>query len=138
MVGWGINPTAMRMVGTQGLLAFRQSNGSMFVNTYNDTSEGGESPLVISSLSYPVSNLSSKYHRSSIIIYANPKGTHLYKSQHLDYEGALLHLSHMDGEFVEKRDRHVDEKMWKYKHHTTHAKRHNICEKKDDDKALPV
>ncbi|GLJ38316.1 hypothetical protein SUGI_0780320 [Cryptomeria japonica] len=71
-VAWGINPTTLGMVGTQALLAFRQSNGSMSVNKYNVTSKGGGSPpLVLSSLSFSVSNFSSEYRRGSIIIYAS-------------------------------------------------------------------
>ena len=37
-IAWGINPTGAGMLGTQSLLAFKQSDGSMAVDTYNISS----------------------------------------------------------------------------------------------------
>nr|XP_004242429.2 auxin-induced in root cultures protein 12-like [Solanum lycopersicum] len=37
-ISWGINPITASMIGTQCLIAFKASNGSMIVNTYNLTS----------------------------------------------------------------------------------------------------
>ncbi|XP_049410861.1 auxin-induced in root cultures protein 12-like [Solanum stenotomum] len=37
-ISWGINPIKPSMIGTQCLIAFKASNGSMIVNTYNLTS----------------------------------------------------------------------------------------------------
>lgn len=46
-IAWGINPTAEGMLGTQALIAFRGSNGSMAVHTYNITSYQGVFPSPI-------------------------------------------------------------------------------------------
>lgn len=46
-IAWAINPTAKGMVGSQALLAFRGSNGSMSVHTYNITAYGPISPSAI-------------------------------------------------------------------------------------------
>lgn len=37
-VAWGINPTTPSMIGTHSLIAFKESNGSIVVKTYNLTS----------------------------------------------------------------------------------------------------
>ncbi|KAH9309730.1 hypothetical protein KI387_037641, partial [Taxus chinensis] len=67
-VAWGINPSGAAMIGTQALLAFRLSNGTMFTGTYNVSSKRAAPTL--SPLSFPVTNLSSEYRRGSITIYA--------------------------------------------------------------------
>jgi hypothetical protein len=57
-VGWGINPTATAMVGTQALIAFKLSNGSMIVDTYNLVAQAPPSP---STISIAVSNKSAVF-----------------------------------------------------------------------------
>lgn len=47
-VAWGINPTAAAMVGTQALIAFKHSNGSSIVDTYNLKDTNPPSPSSIS------------------------------------------------------------------------------------------
>ncbi|XP_016515873.1 auxin-induced in root cultures protein 12-like [Nicotiana tabacum] len=37
-IAWGINPTTPSMIGTHSLIAFKESNGSIVVKTYNLTS----------------------------------------------------------------------------------------------------
>ncbi|KAJ3688534.1 hypothetical protein LUZ61_017698 [Rhynchospora tenuis] len=70
-VAWGINPTAKSMVGTQALVAFKRTNGSMAVNTYNITSVSGikESPIL-----YEPSKLSSEFGSDgNIVLFATLK-----------------------------------------------------------------
>ncbi|KAJ4805295.1 Cytochrome b561 and DOMON domain-containing protein [Rhynchospora pubera] len=70
-VAWGINPTATGMIGTQALIAFKQSNGSMAVNTYNITSYKSiqQSPIL-----YEPSNLSSEFGSDgNIVLFATLK-----------------------------------------------------------------
>jgi hypothetical protein len=60
-VGWvvrGINPTATTMVGTHALIAFRNTNGSAVVYTYNLMSQSPPSP---SNISITVSDKSVVY-----------------------------------------------------------------------------
>lgn len=57
-VAWGINPTAEGMIGTQALIAFKESNGSMAVKTYNITSYSG---VQESKILYETSDLSSVF-----------------------------------------------------------------------------
>lgn len=56
-VSWGINPSTDGMIGTQALIAFKQSNGSLAVNTYNISSYKGISE---SAIVYPTSDLSAE------------------------------------------------------------------------------
>ncbi|KAF3327747.1 Auxin-induced in root cultures protein 12 [Carex littledalei] len=70
-VAWGINPTAESMIGTQALIAFRESNGSMAVKTYNISSYTSvqESPI-----SYETSDLSSVFGSDgNIVLFATLK-----------------------------------------------------------------
>ncbi|KAM7527474.1 hypothetical protein LguiB_030884 [Lonicera macranthoides] len=53
-IAWGINPTSTGMLGTQSLLAFKQSDGSMVVDTYNISSYYSITP---SKILFNVSNL---------------------------------------------------------------------------------
>jgi Protein of unknown function (DUF568) len=57
-VAWGINPVSEGMIGTQALIAFKQSNGLMTVKTLNITSYKSvqESPIL-----YETSDLSSEF-----------------------------------------------------------------------------
>ncbi|KAI0502376.1 hypothetical protein KFK09_017325 [Dendrobium nobile] len=67
-VAWGINPIAMKMVGTQALVAFRHSNGSMI--SYG-TSIDSYAPLMSpGELTLPIYNLLAEYVNNETIIYA--------------------------------------------------------------------
>ncbi|KAH9287823.1 hypothetical protein KI387_031940 [Taxus chinensis] len=70
-VGWGINPTAPQMVGTQALIAFRHSNGSTIVDTYDVKSK--TAALNPSKISINVTDKSAVYESSSgkITIFAS-------------------------------------------------------------------
>lgn len=63
-VGWGINPTATAMVGTQALIAFKHSNGSTVVDTYNIVAQAPPSP---SNISITVSNKSAVFENTGQI-----------------------------------------------------------------------
>lgn len=68
-VAWGINPTAAaKMVGTQALVAFYHSNGSMIAYTTSiDSYAPAMSP---GELSLPVYNLQADYVNEEMIIFA--------------------------------------------------------------------
>ncbi|XP_057828990.2 cytochrome b561 and DOMON domain-containing protein At5g35735 [Cryptomeria japonica] len=70
-VAWGINPQGIQMIGTQALIAFRSSNGSTVVGTYNVQSK--TAALNPSSISLTVTNKSAVYESSSgkITIFAS-------------------------------------------------------------------
>ncbi|GLJ53609.1 hypothetical protein SUGI_1143620 [Cryptomeria japonica] len=70
-VGWGINPNGLQMIGTQALIAFRLSNGSTVVDTYNVASK--TAALNPSKISITVSSKSAVYESSSgkITIFAS-------------------------------------------------------------------
>eukprot|EP00252_Welwitschia_mirabilis_P016938 TRINITY_DN37699_c0_g1_i1.p1 TRINITY_DN37699_c0_g1~~TRINITY_DN37699_c0_g1_i1.p1 ORF type:complete len:442 (+),score=24.30 TRINITY_DN37699_c0_g1_i1:149-1327(+) len=61
-VGWGINPKSLAMVGTQTLIAFRNSSGETYVNTYDLQSKSPPSP---GGISISTTNLSAFYEASS-------------------------------------------------------------------------
>ncbi|XVF81498.1 hypothetical protein PTKIN_Ptkin15bG0160000 [Pterospermum kingtungense] len=68
-IAWGINPRGRGMIGSQALVAFRNSNGSMMayatpITSYNPTMLPGEL------LSFPVSNISAEYVNNEMIIFA--------------------------------------------------------------------
>lgn len=67
-VAWGINPNAKGMLGTQALIALKQSNGTMACNTYNVTSKS--SPLVPSPISIPATDLGSEFENGLMTIFA--------------------------------------------------------------------
>jgi Protein of unknown function (DUF568) len=70
-VAWGINPVSEGMIGTQALIAFKQSNGLMMVKTFNITSYKSvqESPIL-----YETSNLSSEFGSDgNIVLFAKLK-----------------------------------------------------------------
>ncbi|KAL7154200.1 hypothetical protein ABFS83_04G219700 [Erythranthe nasuta] len=56
-ISWAINPTSTGMVGSQALIAFKDSSGGMAVKTYNITSYG---PLTESKVWYEVKNSSAE------------------------------------------------------------------------------
>ncbi|XP_024984585.1 cytochrome b561 and DOMON domain-containing protein At5g47530-like [Cynara cardunculus var. scolymus] len=67
-VAWAINPTSKGMVGSQALVAFRQSNGKMRV--YTSPVTGYSTQLPEGDLSFPVSELSAAYSDKEMIIFA--------------------------------------------------------------------
>ncbi|XWS47338.1 hypothetical protein CRYUN_Cryun14cG0143800 [Craigia yunnanensis] len=67
-IAWAINPNGRGMIGSQALVAFRNSNGSMIAYTtpltsYNPSMQPGE-------LSIPVSDVSTEYVNNEMIIFA--------------------------------------------------------------------
>lgn len=67
-IAWAINPTQIGMVGSQALLAFRDSNGSIItyttpISNYNPSMQPGD-------LSFQVSNMSAEYTNNEMIIFA--------------------------------------------------------------------
>ncbi|KAL8228241.1 hypothetical protein R6Q57_015825 [Mikania cordata] len=65
---WGINPTSQGMTGTQALVAFQQSDGTMRV--YTSPIMGYSTELAEGDLSFPVSDLSATYSNNELIILA--------------------------------------------------------------------
>lgn len=70
-VAWGINPSSQGMVGTQALVAFQRSDGSMRVYTTPVTSY--QTQMQEGDLSFPVSDLTATYSKNEIIIFATLK-----------------------------------------------------------------
>ncbi|KAL6000371.1 hypothetical protein ACLOJK_024066 [Asimina triloba] len=66
-VSWGINPSAKGMLGSQALLAYRHSNGSVTVDTYNIS---GFENIVPSSIAYDVPYKEAEYSAGVITIFA--------------------------------------------------------------------
>ncbi|XP_059626257.1 cytochrome b561 and DOMON domain-containing protein At3g25290-like [Cornus florida] len=66
-IAWAINPTGTGMVGAQSLIAFKQSNGSMGVFTYNISSYQS---IVESKLSFDVTDMSADYSDGLMRIFA--------------------------------------------------------------------
>lgn len=66
-VAWALNPTSTGMVGSQSLVAFKDTNGSIVVKTYNITSYG---PISESKISYNVLKKSAESSRGLITIFA--------------------------------------------------------------------
>lgn len=67
-VAWAINPTSQGMSGSQALVAFQQSDGSMRVYTSPVTDYSTQ--LAEGDLSFPVSDLSAVVSNNEIIIFA--------------------------------------------------------------------
>lgn len=67
-IAWGINPTGTGMVGSQAIVAFRSSNGSMTAYPTSITSYNPS--LQPSSLSFQVSNISAEYAKGQMTIFA--------------------------------------------------------------------
>ncbi|CAA7400630.1 unnamed protein product [Spirodela intermedia] len=69
-ISWGINPNDLKMIGTQALLAFRTSNGSIDVDTYNISSY----KVRKSKIDYEVSDLEAEYGSDGVMtIFATMK-----------------------------------------------------------------
>ncbi|GAB4841484.1 hypothetical protein Ancab_022200 [Ancistrocladus abbreviatus] len=66
-VAWAINPTSTGMSGCQALIAFKDTNGSMVVNTYNISSY---SSILEGKLSIDVYDKSAEYSGGLMQIYA--------------------------------------------------------------------
>lgn len=66
-ISWAINPFAAGMIGAQSLIAFRRSDGTMFVNTYNITSY---ETIVRSEILFHVADLSAEYSDGIMKIFA--------------------------------------------------------------------
>ncbi|WOG95079.1 hypothetical protein DCAR_0314381 [Daucus carota subsp. sativus] len=64
---WAINPSAAGMIGAQALIAFRRSDGTMSVKTYNISSY---ETVVESDILFNVSNLSADYSNGIMRIFA--------------------------------------------------------------------
>ncbi|PON43082.1 Cytochrome b561 and DOMON domain-containing protein [Trema orientale] len=69
-VSWAINPTGAGMAGAQSLIAFKQSDGSMAVKTFNIQSY---SSLVEGELSLEVWDTSAEYSNGAMRIFAKMK-----------------------------------------------------------------
>lgn len=67
-VAWAVNPTGHGMVGSQALVAFQRSDGTMRVYTSPVTSY--TTRLQEGDLSFPVTDLSATYARNEITIFA--------------------------------------------------------------------
>ncbi|KAM6572109.1 hypothetical protein CsatA_016189 [Cannabis sativa] len=67
-IAWAINPTGKGMVGSQAIVAFQNSNGTM---TAYPTAITSYSPsMQPSSLSFQVSNISAEYTKGEMTIFA--------------------------------------------------------------------
>ncbi|KAL8496213.1 hypothetical protein ACS0TY_020070 [Phlomoides rotata] len=66
-ISWAINPTAAGMVGSQALIAFRDSGGKMTVKTYNVTSYN---PITESKVWYDVKESSAEFSGGVISLFA--------------------------------------------------------------------
>ncbi|KAJ4981247.1 hypothetical protein NE237_032084 [Protea cynaroides] len=67
-VAWAINPKGLQMVGSQALVAYQQSNGTMYA--YTSSVDSYTTTLSQSSLSFSVSNLSAELQSNEMIIFA--------------------------------------------------------------------
>ncbi|XP_071707814.1 cytochrome b561 and DOMON domain-containing protein At5g47530-like [Rutidosis leptorrhynchoides] len=67
-VAWAINPTSQGMAGSQALVAFQQSDGT--IKAYTSPITGYSTQLAEGYLSFPVSDLSAVHSNNEIIIFA--------------------------------------------------------------------
>ncbi|GLJ31157.1 hypothetical protein SUGI_0624300 [Cryptomeria japonica] len=67
-VSWGINPAGTGMVGTRSLIAFKHSNGTMVVTTYNITTK--KTAPKPSAIDYKVEDMAAEFSGGQITIYA--------------------------------------------------------------------
>ncbi|KAJ9180838.1 hypothetical protein P3X46_009036 [Hevea brasiliensis] len=67
-IAWAINPTSTGMVGSQSLVAFQQSDGTM--KAYTSPISSYQTSLQEGKLSFEVSNLSATYSNNEMIIFA--------------------------------------------------------------------
>lgn len=66
-IAWALNPSGQRMAGSQALVAYRHSNGSMVAFT---TQLSGNPDMRPGSLSFDVSNLTAQFRNGEMIIFA--------------------------------------------------------------------
>ncbi|KAL3828942.1 hypothetical protein ACJIZ3_017744 [Penstemon smallii] len=66
-IAWALNPTGSGMLGAQSLVAFRDTNGSIVVRTYNIRAYG---PIVESRISYEVLSRRGEYSDGVMRIFA--------------------------------------------------------------------
>ncbi|CAI9770673.1 unnamed protein product [Fraxinus pennsylvanica] len=66
-IAWALNPTGMGMVGSQALVAFKDSNGSMVVKTYNISSYNS---IVESKIFYDVLEKKAEFSSGAMRIFA--------------------------------------------------------------------
>ncbi|KAK1270764.1 hypothetical protein QJS04_geneDACA004383 [Acorus gramineus] len=64
-VAWAINPRSTGMVGSQSLVAYRQSDGSVVAKTFNVSEYG---PIRPSKIDYEVSNLEAEYAGDGLMV----------------------------------------------------------------------
>lgn len=69
-VAWGINPDAPAMGGTRSLIAFKHSNGSSLVQTYNVTDANKGAPLEPSPIDFSVEDISMEFINNKMTIFA--------------------------------------------------------------------
>uniref|UniRef100_A0A0D6R3Z4 Cytochrome b561 and DOMON domain-containing protein n=1 Tax=Araucaria cunninghamii TaxID=56994 RepID=A0A0D6R3Z4_ARACU len=70
-VSWGLNPAAALMGGTRSLIAFKHSNGTVVVTTYNVTNDNkGQIPLQPSPIDYKVQDMSAQFTDNQITMFA--------------------------------------------------------------------
>ncbi|XP_051125495.1 cytochrome b561 and DOMON domain-containing protein At5g47530 [Andrographis paniculata] len=70
-VAWAVNPTGQGMVGSQALVAFQGSDGTM--RAYTSPISGYQTLLQPGNLSFPVSDLTATYAGNEITIFATLK-----------------------------------------------------------------
>lgn len=66
-VAWGINPVKPQMVGTRSLIAFRHSNGTLLVHTYNIADQNSPQP---SPIDFTVKDMAVEFQNNQITIFA--------------------------------------------------------------------
>ncbi|XP_064958321.1 cytochrome b561 and DOMON domain-containing protein At5g47530-like [Musa acuminata AAA Group] len=67
-VAWGLNPNATKMVGSQAIVAFLHSNGSMMA--YPTQLDSYAPSMAPAALSFPVNDVSAEYVNKEMIIFA--------------------------------------------------------------------
>lgn len=67
-VAWGLNPNGTKMVGTQAVVAFHHSNGSLVA--YPTRIDSYAPSMAPRALSFPVTEVSAEYVKKEMIIFA--------------------------------------------------------------------
>ncbi|KAG1364246.1 cytochrome b561 and DOMON domain-containing protein [Cocos nucifera] len=67
-IAWGLNPNGTKMVGSQAIVAFFHSNGSMV--SYPTRLDSYAPSMAPEALSFPVSDVSTEYVNKEMIIFA--------------------------------------------------------------------
>ncbi|XP_039029242.1 cytochrome b561 and DOMON domain-containing protein At5g47530-like [Hibiscus syriacus] len=66
-IAWALNPMGRGMIGSQALLAFRHSNGSMIA--YSTSIASYNPPMLPSELDIPVTDISAEYVDKQMIVF---------------------------------------------------------------------